>query len=233
MKASVFVAVSAVLVVLAGCATPSKPTPGDPRYSPVMPVAPAPASKAAGSIYASGAGISLWEDKRARRIGDIITVFLDEKTISSKSNKTDITKEDSLDMNVDSIMGVEPSFHMPGFPNKRFTLGADAQNNREFAGDAGSDQSNRLVGQISVTVAEVLSNGVMVVRGEKWMTLSQGDEFIRLEGLLRPSDIAPDNTVISSRMADARITYSATGALADAQEQGWASRVFNSPWWPF
>ncbi len=232
MKASVLVLLFAALV-LAGCTTPNKPSPGDPRYSPVMPLEPAASSKAAGSIYASGAGISLWEDKRARRIGDIITVYLDEKTISSKSNKTDITKDDSLDMSVDNVMGVEPSFHLPGFQGKRFNLGANAENKREFAGDAGSDQSNRLVGQISVTVADVLSNGVMVVRGEKWMTLSQGDEFIRLEGLLRPSDIAPDNTVISSRMADARITYSATGALADAQEQGWASRVFNSPWWPF
>ena len=232
MKPVLFLLLSTVLV-LGGCATAEKPTPGDPRYSPVMPVSPAPSSQAVGSIYASGAGISLWEDKRARRIGDIITVYLDEKTISSKSNKTDIKKEDKLDMNVNSLMGVEPSFHLPGISDKRFTLSSDTDNNREFTGDAGSDQSNRLVGQISVTVADVLSNGVMVVRGEKWMTLSQGDEFIRLEGLLRPSDIAPDNTVVSSRMADARITYSATGALANAQEQGWVSRVFNSPWWPF
>lgn len=221
------------LSIMLGCSSANKPTPGDPRYAPVMPPTPAASSKAAGSIYASGAGISLWEDKRARRVGDIITVYLDEKTISSKSNKTDISKEDTLKMDVGSVMGVEPSFHVPGFPGKRFTLDSDAKNAREFAGDAGSDQSNRLVGQISVTVAEVLPNGVMSVRGEKWMTLSQGDEFIRLEGLLRPSDIAPDNTVISSRMADARITYSATGALAEAQEQGWMSRVFSSRWWPF
>jgi len=232
MKRFLFFLLSSVLM-LSGCASPGKPSPGDPRYSPVMPVSPAPSSKAVGSIYASGAGISLWEDKRARRIGDIITVFLDERTISSKSNNTDIKKEDKLDMNVNSLMGVEPSFHVPGFPDKRFTLSSDTDNNRDFTGEAESDQSNRLLGQISVTVADVLANGVMVVRGEKWMTLSQGDEFIRLEGLLRPSDISPDNTVMSSRMADARITYSATGALADAQEQGWVSRMFNSPWWPF
>ncbi|HVL01169.1 MAG TPA: flagellar basal body L-ring protein FlgH [Dongiaceae bacterium] len=219
-------------LLLAGCATAPNPAPGDPRYSPVAPVAPAPATAAVGSIYASGAGISLWEDKRARRIGDIITVMLEEKTISSKSNKTDIKKEDTLDMEVNSLMGVEPSFHLPGMDN-RYTLSSDTENKRDFKGDAGSDQSNRLQGEISVTVADVLSNGTLVVRGEKWMTLSQGDEFIRLEGLLRPSDIAPDNTVLSSRMADARITYSATGALANAQQQGFVSKVFNSPWWPF
>lgn len=218
---------------LTGCASIDPPKPGDPRYSPVMPVAPVQASQSVGSIYASGAGISLWEDKRARRIGDIITVYLDEKTISSKSNKTDITKDDTLDMSVGALLGTQPNFRSPIATDNRLTLDTSATNKREFAGDAGSDQSNRLVGQISVTVADVLTNGILVVRGEKWMTLSQGDEFIRIEGLLRPSDISPENTVMSSRLADARLTYSATGALADAQQQGWVSRVFNSPWWPF
>ncbi len=223
-----------VLVFMAtGCASVEPPKPGDPRYSPVMPVAAVAGSQSVGSIYASGAGISLWEDKRARRIGDIITVYLDEKTISSKSNKTDITKDDTLDMNVASLLGTQPSMTLPVGPKSKLTLDSSTENKREFAGDAGSDQSNRLVGQISVTVADVLTNGVLVVRGEKWMTLSQGDEFIRIEGLLRPSDISPANTVVSSRLADARLTYSATGALADAQRQGWVSRVFNSPWWPF
>ena len=222
-----------LVLTASGCASVEQPKPGDPRYSPVMPVAQSPGAQSVGSIYASGAGISLWEDKRARRIGDIITVYLDEKTISSKSNKTDITKDDTLDMNVASLLGTQPNFKLPFGTDKSLSLSSDTENKREFAGDAGSDQSNRLVGQISVTVSDVLTNGVLVVRGEKWMTLSQGDEFIRIEGLLRPSDITPQNTVESSRLADARLTYSATGALADAQRQGWVSRFFGSPWWPF
>lgn len=221
------------ILLASGCAALDPPKPGDPRYSPVMPVAQPSSVQSVGSIYASGAGISLWEDKRARRIGDIITVYLDEKTMSSKSNKTEIEKEDTLDMNVNSLLGTQPNFRLPGVTDNALTLNTSASNKREFTGDAGSDQSNRMVGQISVTVADVLSNGVLVVRGEKWMTFSQGDEFIRIEGLLRPSDISPQNTVVSSRIADARLTYSATGALADAQQQGWMSRVFNSPLWPF
>lgn len=231
MKRAVLLVMMAALAT--GCATPQNAKPGDPRYSPVMPPEPAPAATAVGSIYASGAGISLWEDKRARRIGDIITVYLDERTISSKNNKTEIDKEDTIDMNVNTLLGTSPNMTLPFGSEPKLTLNTNAANNREFAGEAGSDQSNRLVGQISVTVAEVLSNGVLIVRGEKWMTLSQGDEFIRIEGMLRPSDISPNNTVTSSRLADARLTYSATGALADAQQQGWMSRVFNSPWWPF
>lgn len=222
-----------VTVTMAGCASNQNIRPGDPHYQPVIPPPAVMGQPGGGSIYASGAGISLWEDKRARRIGDIITVLLDERTTSSKSNKTEIDKEDAIDMNVNSLLGVVPNGRLPIGPESTFTLNTDTTNNRAFAGDAGSDQSNRLVGQISVTVVDVLANGILVVRGEKWMTLSQGDEFIRIEGLLRPSDITPENTVVSTRLADARLTYSATGALADAQQQGWMSRVFNSPWWPF
>lgn len=221
------------ILLVSGCASIDPPKPGDPRYAPVMPEAQVVSVQSAGSIYASGAGISLWEDKRARRVGDIITVYLDERTISSKSNTTEIEKEDSINMSVDSLLGTQPNMRLPIGPKSTLTLDSRAQNNREFSGDAASDQSNRLVGQISVNVVDVLSNGVLMVRGEKWMTFSQGDEFIRIEGMLRPSDISPDNTVVSSRLADARLTYSATGALANAQRQGWMSRVLNSPLWPF
>tara|TARA_Y100000588_G_C14181760_1_gene893993 strand:+ start:31 stop:618 length:588 start_codon:yes stop_codon:yes gene_type:complete len=195
-----------------------------------MPVSEPRGDTATGSIYSSGTGIRLWEDKRARRIGDIITLYLDERTVSSKTNTTAIDKEDKIDMGVDSLLGGSPSGSLNG---SNINMSINSDNTREFEGDANSDQSNRLQGQISVTVADVLPNGVLVVRGEKWMTFSQGDEFIRIEGMLRPSDVAPDNTALSTRLADARITYSGTGALADAQVQGWASKFFNSKWWPF
>ena len=86
---------------------------------------------------------------------------------------------------------------------------------------------------ITVTVAEVLPNGIIAVRGEKWMTLNTGDELVRIAGLVRADDIATDNTVSSTRIADARITYSGTGAFADASQPGWMSRFFLSPMWPF
>ena len=227
-----FISLSVLVVAqlfLAGCATSPKPTPGEARYSPVIPLTQPVSPSAQGSIYASGAGISLWEDKRARRIGDIITLLLEERTVSSKTNTTAIDKDDQIDMSVDTILGTDAATSRFGGLN----MSVNGDNTREFEGDAASDQSNRLQGQISVTVADVLPNGVLVVRGEKWMTFSQGDEFIRIEGMLRPSDVNPDNTALSTRLADARITYSGTGALAQAQQQGWASKFFNSTWWPF
>jgi flagellar L-ring protein precursor FlgH len=84
-----------------------------------------------------------------------------------------------------------------------------------------------------VTVADVLPNGIIAVRGEKWLTLNSGDELVRIAGLVRADDIATDNTVSSTRVADARITYSGTGAFADASQPGWFDRFFLSPLFPF
>jgi flagellar L-ring protein FlgH len=84
-----------------------------------------------------------------------------------------------------------------------------------------------------VTVADVLPNGNLVVRGEKWLTLNQGDEYIQISGIVRPIDIRTDNTVLSGLVADARITYSGKGMVADSNKMGWLSRFFASAIWPF
>ena len=79
---------------------------------------------------------------------------------------------------------------------------------------------------------EVLPNQNLVIRGEKWLTLNSGDEYIRLTGIIRPADISPDNEIESNKIANARIQYSGTGSFADAQKQSLVSRFFNSKWWP-
>jgi len=81
-------------------------------------------------------------------------------------------------------------------------------------------------------VAEILPNGILRIRGEKWLTLSEGDEYIRITGLIRPQDITPDNTVSSSKVADARISFGGRGNLNNSTKQGWFDRIINSPWWP-
>jgi flagellar L-ring protein precursor FlgH len=102
----------------------------------------------------------------------------------------------------------------------------------DFEGDARANQSNNLVGNISVTVIHVLPNNNLVVRGEKWLTLNNGDEYIRLTGIVRPADVNPANEVVSTKIANARIQYSGTGAFSRAQTQGWLGKFFNSKWWP-
>src|SRR3546814_14308382 len=98
----------------------------------------------------------------------------------------------------------------------------------DFKGKGEASQSNRLAGEISVTIAEVYPNGTMLVRGEKLLTLNRGDERVQISGLIRAIDIAPDNRIASTRVADARIRYADKGAIAPASRQGWLSRFFST-----
>jgi flagellar L-ring protein precursor FlgH len=159
-------------------------------------------------------------------VGDIITVVLTERTQSSKSSSTDTDKSTNIGMGVPNVLGQDLT--LLGNP-----LSASMNSTGGFEGEGSSDMSNSLDGNITVTVHQVMPNGAMLVRGEKWLTLNQGDEYIRVSGLVRPQDIGPDNSVESTRMADARITYSGTGATHDANVMGWLARFFISPLWPF
>jgi flagellar L-ring protein precursor FlgH len=103
----------------------------------------------------------------------------------------------------------------------------------EFEGEGSSDMSNNFSGNITVTVHDVLPSGVLMVKGEKWLTLNQGDEYIRISGMVRPQDIGSDNTVESTKLADARIAYSGTGAVNDTNVMGWLSKFFISAIMPF
>ena len=104
---------------------------------------------------------------------------------------------------------------------------------QSFDGEGDSSQSNSLNGDITVTVVERFANGNLRIRGEKWVTINQGREFIRVSGIVRPYDIAPDNSIDSTRVADARIAYSGRGALAAANRMGFLSRFLNSVMHPF
>lgn len=217
-----------LIVMLSGCITGNHPSPNDPKFAPVLPSLSVPEVLTTGSIYQEGFGVQLWEDKRARRVGDILTVMLSESTTSSKSSKTSVKKDNSTAITAPEFFGRTPRLGMSdGGANLDTNLNAE----RQFAGASGADQSNSLSGSITVTITAVYPNGVLLVRGEKWLTLTQGEEYIRVSGLVRPEDIEEDNTIISTKLADARITYSGTGELADANRMGWLSKFFVSPFW--
>ena len=105
---------------------------------------------------------------------------------------------------------------------------ATVSGKRNFGGTGTADQSNALSGEISVTVAEVLPNGTMIVQGQKTLTLNRGDEFVQVRGVVRPADIDRDNRVLSTRVADARISYTGRGDVARASRQGWLNRFFQT-----
>ncbi len=180
-----------------------------------------------GAIYQAGYGMSLFLDRRARQVGDVITVILSEKTDASKSSNTATAKDSNIAVSGVTLLGRGVTYQ--GTPILNNNVGSE----QDFSGQGSSSQSNSLTGSITVTVSEVLRNGSLRVRGEKWVTINQGDEFIRIQGIVRPEDIAADNSVPSFKVADARITYSGKGALADANSMGWLGRLFQSVLSPF
>ena len=220
--------IASCAVLLSGCLASNKPKPGDPYYAPTISAAQAMPQRTDGSLYQDSYGLSLFGDRKAHFVGDIITITLSENTVSKKSSNVNVKKEDSLNFNsgAGTLLGMDPSA-------SKVNLATNLAQNRKFGGNSGADQSNSLQGNITVTVAEIMPNGNLVVRGEKWMTLNSGDEFIRISGIVRPDDVAPDNTILSTRLANAKISYSGTGSLADSQKMGWLAKFFNSPIWPF
>lgn len=198
----------------------------DPAYAPPRPALPETSRVNNGAIYQTGYGVRLFEDQRARRIGDILTIVLQETTNASKSASLETTKENDIGIAGPTVLG-GPVTH-----NGDEILAATVNSSQAFDGEGASTQSNSLTGRITVTVTEVLANGYLVVRGEKVLTLNRGDEYVRFSGIVRPSDIRSNNTVVSTQVADAQIIYSGAGEVADASKHGWLSRFFLA-FWPF
>lgn len=181
-----------------------------------------------GSLYQTGA-MDLFNDIKARRIGDIITVKLQEKMDAKKKAASTAKKTNVDEYGAPSLLGGTVGLAAGGVN----LLGATSfDSSNSFKGQGDASQSNSLTGDISVTVVEVIPNGNLVVRGEKWVTINQGEEVIRFAGIVRPADIAPDNTIASGKVADARIIYSGDGLVNDATKKGWLSQFFGSimPW---
>lgn len=228
---------------LFSCAVGPAPLPDDPRFQPIIPEVSEAPKPVGGSLYVKGTGLSLYQDMKAHRVGDIITVRLVEATKASKDAALNSKKEFDQTITNPTLFGTTPQINTRDIPilgklpilnNKAgFTLGATVDNSTEFKGKGDSSQNNSLSGDITVSVSQVLSNGNLVIRGEKWMTLNQGSEYIRLTGIVRQQDIGPNNEVLSNRIANARITYSGTGDVANSSKMGWISKFFNSALWPF
>lgn len=212
-----------LLILLQGCTAMSRPRaePDDPAYAPVRANAMMQRDPESGAIFQSSRNYNFYGDTVALNVGDVLTVTLKESTRASKNAETKINKDSDISLIEPTILG-----------RNDFGIATSIKNERDFNGKAEADQSNSLAGSITVTVIEVLPNGVLKVRGEKWLSLTNGDEYVRLTGLVRPQDIDPGNIVASSRIADARIAYGGTGDFDQANQMGWLARFFNSEWWP-
>lgn len=199
----------------------------EPDFTPAKPEIVVTDDTNTGAIYKVATNRFFFEDIRARRVGDVINVILDERTDATKTASTSANKGTTIALPSPSLFGGQVT------GRGRDILANDISASSDFTGSGDSSQSNRLNGSIAVVVDEVLSNGNLRIRGQKRLTLNQGSEIVRVSGLIRPVDIAPDNTVLSNQIADANITYGGSGLLADANRAGWLTRVLTSPLWPF
>lgn len=220
MRRALLCASAALLLSACAAVVPPRAQPPQADEPPRVPEA-AVRHGAGGGVFVPHAAWSITSDSRAFRVGDLVTVVLQETTQATKKADTRFGKDSGVSVAPSTILG----------KNVRTGVQIDAQ--RDFAGTASSTQQNTLQGAITVVVQEVLPNGLLRVSGEKTLYLNQGQEFVRLRGYVRPGDIDNHNRISSQRIADARIAYSGEGVLADANSPGWLTRFFASPWMPF
>lgn len=205
-----------VLAMAASACTGPQPKPG---FAAALPAPPAAPKVADGAIFDAGGGYApLYAGHRARAVGDPVTIVLNESMITTKSAGSKTARTGSI--------GVTPPASGPlSFINP---TSLNASSATSFKGDGSANQSSTLAGELSVTIVEVRSNGTALVRGEKRLLLSQGEEWVQVTGIVRLSDIDADNRIASSRVADARIEYSGNGSVGRASREGWLSKFFSA-----
>lgn len=210
-------AVLAVEILAAGCAQlPREPLVQQPMTARAD---PRPAAPVNGAIYQPGFGAqALFEDRRPRNVGDILTIVVNENINASKSSAANASRAGSAS----ATLGVIPRVFGGLFNG----LDAEASGSNTMAAKGGANAGNTFNGVITVTVIEVLGNGNLVVSGEKQIMINQGTEFIRFSGVVNPRTVTGNNTVSSTQVADARIEYSAKGYIDEAQTMGWLQRFF-------
>ena len=180
-----------------------------------------------GSIYQRGMHVGLFEDRTAKYVGDVLTIVLIENTNASATSNTNSSKDNKVELPGPTLAGQPVTKDGVEILNNKFT------GEREFSGQGTSAMNSSLNGKISVTVADVLPNSNLIVRGEKLMTLNQSDEYVRFIGIVRPQDIDQDNTIKSTRVANVHMAYGGQGDLSQANKMGQLGRFFQSQAWPY
>jgi len=223
---------AALATAMVGCSAPAKMS--EAEFKPILSIPQDPAPLVTGSIYNGGRNDNWFGRKKDYRVGDIITVILNEQTQANRVNNTTATRETENDV----AAGLVPMItnNLPGFARDRagrLTNGLKLDGSTIGSEATGSaDQRASLTGSIAVTVTQVLPNGNLVVRGEKQLDLSEGGEVIRVAGIVRSDDVAPNGTVFSRRLANAQISYTGSGDLASANKVPWGTSVLFKLW-PF
>lgn len=209
---------SLAALALAGCNATLFPRVEVADTAPVEPAAAEPVRVSNGAIFQQASFRPLFEDHRARHVGDILVIKIEEKISASQSSKSNIDKTGKVDAAVSAL---------PGIPSKAFARGtATGSSSNSFEAEGKTESSNLFSGSVSATVTRVLPNGHLIVTGEKQIGVNSNVDVLRFSGQIDPRSIQPGNTVSSTQVANVRLEQRGRGAQAEAQVIGWLARVF-------
>jgi flagellar L-ring protein precursor FlgH len=221
---------------LAGCVSqpPLVPTKS---FAPVYPTDPVAPRQNSGSIYNESQTSNFFGRQRDYRVGDLITVLLDERPTATRNLSSTLSRVGSNTVMSGIQQSLADGAKASGLPFSKGISGVISAptlsgSTITSTGSGAGGQLTTLTGSIAVTVVEVMSNGNLVVRGEKQLALSEGSETIQVSGTVRVEDVAPNGTVQSKRLANAQIAYRGDGDMSDATKAGWGNRILFK-WWPF
>ncbi|NCN44798.1 MAG: flagellar biosynthesis protein FlgH [Piscirickettsiaceae bacterium CG_4_9_14_3_um_filter_43_564] len=221
-------------VVLSGCSTTPERLEKfsyEPNYPMNIPKKTLPKN---GSLYQSAEAMTLFDDSRAHKIGDIITINLAEKFDAKKKDEAKYNKDNSQNFGLNGQAKAGTNANIMGgnvsVPGLGTGIGIGYGSSGAFTGKADVKQNSSLTGSIAVTVVEVISNGNLIIRGEKWITIHEGEEVIRFAGIVRPQDIRPDNTIDSGKVADVRLIYKDTGVSGDSARPSALTQWLHKYW---
>lgn len=218
-----FMSVAALVGSVTGCSTYTEQVVSQSFQPAETPVILAKSANLNGAIFQPGRSGLFATDQRARRIGDILTVSFNEIYAATKAQTAASSKTDAFGVTLPTGL---PNMLTGGFDKD--PAGLNAGTTRSFAGSGNAVQSNSFSGLLSVTVVRVFDNGNMEVQGQKELTLNNGNEYVRVRGVVRPEDISATNIVSSDRLADAQIRYTGSGHLADSSQPGWLSQLMRT-----
>ena len=189
-----------------------------------------PADKA--SLWREVASRDLFQDLRAYQVGDLVTVNIVETARASKKANTSSGRQSSIEAGITNMLGLENQLHKlapSGFDNKAM-FNASLQNSFNGSGSTSRDES--MTASITARVVRVMPNGNLYIKGTRQVRVNNETQFITLSGQIRRADISPNNTVLSSYIADATIEYTGSGPVSDKQRAGWLGRAVDFIW-PF
>ena len=224
-----FLLMAAAAVVFAGCTTHIAPYRAKRRTFKPGKYDTVPKAQS-GSLYARGAR-GLFEDNTASRIGDTLVIRIDERETATRDAKTKLNKKDESQYAIPKALGLMAVLQAK-LPNIDPAQLLSTESESKFTGDGSISRKGQLSATLPVRVRRVLPNGDLYVEGTKVVMVAQEEHHIYVSGIVRPWDIKEDNSVSSSRVADAEIEYTGRGDVSDTQRRGWLTRVV-STLWPF